>query len=130
MHKQGLFKNIVFRSVALVIKKLYAILEFFLHGPDFLPPWTLHFTLEIIFFNPLNFYLSKVTKFQGDSFKNECWDKKNYKRIINSFLKLLKIFSTKMAKVFFRIFSGARIMHTIGEYFWTYSFLLFVLDYC
>ena len=32
---QGLFKNIVFRSVALVIKKLWAFLGFFLHRPDF-----------------------------------------------------------------------------------------------
>ena len=38
---QGLFKNIVFRSVALVIKKLWAILDFFLHTPDFLLPCTL-----------------------------------------------------------------------------------------
>ena len=30
---QGLFKNIVFRSVALVTKKLWAILDFF-HRPD------------------------------------------------------------------------------------------------
>ena len=38
---QGLFKNIVFRSVAVVIKKSQAILDFFLHTPDFLPPCTL-----------------------------------------------------------------------------------------
>ena len=41
---QGLFKNIVFRSVALVIKKLWAILDFFfytLRSPDLLPPYTL-----------------------------------------------------------------------------------------
>ena len=38
---QGLFKNIVFRSVALVIKNLWAILVFFLHTPGFLPPFTL-----------------------------------------------------------------------------------------
>ena len=31
---------LVFRSVALVIKKLWAILYFFLHRPDFLPPYT------------------------------------------------------------------------------------------
>ena len=34
---QGLFKNIVFRSVALVIKKLWAILDFF-YTPDFYRP--------------------------------------------------------------------------------------------
>ena len=33
---QGLFKNKVFRSVALVSKMLWAILDF-LHRPDFLP---------------------------------------------------------------------------------------------
>ena len=38
---QGLFKNIVFRSVAAVIKKLCAILDFFLHRQDFLLPCTL-----------------------------------------------------------------------------------------
>ena len=40
---QGLLKNIVFRSVALVIKKVmgYAILDIFLLTPDFLPPCTL-----------------------------------------------------------------------------------------
>jgi len=32
---QGLFKNIVFRSVALVTEKLWAILDFFFHRPDF-----------------------------------------------------------------------------------------------
>ena len=32
--KQGLFKNIVFKSVELATKKLWAILDFFLH-PDF-----------------------------------------------------------------------------------------------
>ena len=39
---QGLFKNIVFRYVALVTKKLWAILDFF-HRPDFLPPCTLSY---------------------------------------------------------------------------------------
>ena len=34
---QRLFKNIVFRSVTLVIKKLLAILDFFIHRPEFLP---------------------------------------------------------------------------------------------
>ena len=45
---QGLFKNIVFRSVALVIKKLLAILDFFLHTPDFLPPCTLPYAKKKI----------------------------------------------------------------------------------
>ena len=34
---QGLFKNIVFRSEALVTKKLWDILDFFLHTLEFLP---------------------------------------------------------------------------------------------
>ena len=37
---KGLFKYIVFRSVALVIKS-YRPFEFFLHRPDFLPPYAL-----------------------------------------------------------------------------------------
>jgi len=37
---QGLFENIVFRSVALVTKKLWTISDFF-HRQDFFPPWTL-----------------------------------------------------------------------------------------
>ena len=56
---QGLFKNIVFRSVALVLKKLWAILDFFLHTPDFLLP--MYFKLLFI----------KSKKFHGDSVKNE-----------------------------------------------------------
>ena len=40
-----LFKYIVFRSVALVINKLYSILDFFLHKHDFLLPCTLLYGL-------------------------------------------------------------------------------------
>ena len=40
MHFSRLFKNIVFRSVALVTKDLWAILDFF-HRPNFFPPCTL-----------------------------------------------------------------------------------------
>ena len=58
---QGLFKNIVFRSVALVIKKLWVILDLFLHTPNFLQPPK----------KPLNYYLLKVNKFHGDSVINE-----------------------------------------------------------
>ena len=35
---RGLFKNIVFRSVALVTKKLWAILDFFFTDRTFFPP--------------------------------------------------------------------------------------------
>ena len=59
---QGLFKNIVFRSVALVIKKLWAIFDFFLHTPDFLTPCTLPYALKKIIKNPLNFYSLTVKK--------------------------------------------------------------------
>ena len=38
---QGLFKNIVLRSVALVPKKLWAILDFFFTDWTFFPPCTL-----------------------------------------------------------------------------------------
>jgi len=71
---QGLFKNIVFRYIALVTKKLWAILEFFFHRPDFFPPCTLPYKLKKNIFltkNPLNYYALKVTKFHGDSVKNE-----------------------------------------------------------
>ena len=34
---QWLFRNIVFRYVALVTKQLWAILDFFFHKPDFFP---------------------------------------------------------------------------------------------
>ena len=67
---QGLFKNIVFRSVALVIKKLWAILDFL---PLFLPPCTLpyayiffvnlgvHHPVEIIGKKPLLIWgISKI----------------------------------------------------------------------
>ena len=37
---QGLFKNIIFRSVALVIKKVEGYLRFFLHTKVFLSPCT------------------------------------------------------------------------------------------
>ena len=50
---QGLFKNIVFRSVALVIKKLWAILDFF-------------YTLQT-FYRPVPYPMRK---------------KKNYKKIL------------------------------------------------
>ena len=38
IHFSRAFKKYSFRSVALVIKKLWAILDFFLHLPDFLLP--------------------------------------------------------------------------------------------
>ena len=34
---QGLFKNMVFSSVALVTKKLWTILDILFHRPDFFP---------------------------------------------------------------------------------------------
>ena len=40
LHFKGLFRNIVFRSEALVTKKLWAILYFF-HRPNFFQPCTL-----------------------------------------------------------------------------------------
>ena len=64
---QGLFKNIVFRSVALVIKKLWAILDFFYTLRTFYRPvpYPMHKK------SSLNYYLLKVKKFHGDSVKNE-----------------------------------------------------------
>ena len=55
---QGLFKNRVFRSVALVIKKLWAIIDFY-------------YTLRT-FYHPLPHPMHKKIKtFYGDSVKNE-----------------------------------------------------------
>ena len=69
-HFQGLFKNIVFRSVALVIKKLWAILEIFYTLRTFYrpAPYPMH---KKITKNPLNYYLLKGKKFHGDSVKDE-----------------------------------------------------------
>ena len=66
---QGLFKNAVFRSVALVTKKLWAILDFFFTDRNFFLPCI----LKNIFLRkkPLDYYSLKVTKFHGDSVKNE-----------------------------------------------------------
>ena len=52
---QVLFKNRVFRSVSLVAKKLWAILDFF-RKPDFFPPCTLPYKLKKIlyFYSILN----------------------------------------------------------------------------
>ena len=66
---QGLFKDIVFRSVTLITKKVWAILDFFSQTGLFTPLYSMH--KKIIFFkNPLNFYLLKVKKIHGDSVKN------------------------------------------------------------
>ena len=69
---QGLFKNIVFRSLALVINKLLAILDFFCTLKTFT---TLNPTLcrkkKNLQKNPSNYYLLKVKKFHGDSVTNE-----------------------------------------------------------
>ena len=70
---QGLLKNIVFRSVALVTEKLWAILDFFFTDRTFFRPVSYPINLEkyVLTKNPLNYYLLKVTKFHGDSFKTE-----------------------------------------------------------
>ena len=82
MHFSGLFKNIVFRSVALVTKKLWTILDFF-HRPDFFSVLWLYPTLSIkkIFVNKIYFKLFslKVTKFYGDIIKNESTRTKTYR---------------------------------------------------
>ena len=47
---QGLFKNIVLRSVALVTKKLWAILDFFFTDRTFFRPVPYPINLKKIFF--------------------------------------------------------------------------------
>ena len=59
-----------YRSVALVIKKLWPILDFFTHSRLFT---TLYPTLCVkkkLQKNPSNYYLWKVKQFHGDSVKN------------------------------------------------------------
>jgi len=60
---QGLFKNIVFRSVALVTKKFWANFRFFFHRPNFFPPSTLPYKLKKIFFikKSINYYSLNFT---------------------------------------------------------------------
>ena len=57
---QGLFKNLVYRSVDLATKKIWAM---FPMGPLNLK--------KIVSKNPSNYYLLKVGKFHGDSVKNK-----------------------------------------------------------
>ena len=64
---QGLFKDIVFRSVALVMGYFW-----FFHRPDFFSAPTVPYKSKK---NPLNYFSLKVTKFHGDSFKNESGQK-------------------------------------------------------
>jgi len=68
---QGLFENMVFRSVALVTKQLWAILVFFSHTGLFFRPVTYLINLKKYFLtkNPLNYYSLTVTKFPIDSVK-------------------------------------------------------------
>ena len=75
--KVWLFKNIVFRYVALVTKKLWAILDFFSKDRTFLALYPTLCIEKIFFFtkNPLNYLSLKVTKFHDYSVKNE----RNYK---------------------------------------------------
>ena len=67
----GLFKTIVFRSLASATKTLLAILDFF-HRPDFFHPVPYPVNQKKYFFlTNLNYYLLKFTKFHGDSVKNK-----------------------------------------------------------
>ena len=58
---QGLYKNIVFRSVAIVTKKLCAILEFFSQTQLF----------SALYPIKKNYYLLIVSKFHDESVKNK-----------------------------------------------------------
>ena len=77
---QGLFKNIVFRSVTLV-KKSYGLFFFFTQTGLFTT--LLHFPMHKKNFtkNLLNFYLLKAKNFHGDSVKNESARAKNLFRV-------------------------------------------------
>jgi len=63
---QGFFKDIVFRSVALVTNKLWAVLDFFFTGQTFSALYPSLKMKKKLFFsqkNLLNYYSLKVTKF-------------------------------------------------------------------
>ena len=81
MHFSRAFQRI-FRSVALVTKKLWAILDCFSQtGRFFFRPVPYHINLKKKYFltkNPLNYYSLKVTKLHGDSVQNESAKTKNY----------------------------------------------------
>ena len=68
---QGLFKIIIFRSVALVTKNLWAILVFFYTDRTFYRPVPSRMHSKIFYKEFLNYYSLKVTKFHGDSDKNK-----------------------------------------------------------
>ena len=64
--------QVLFRSVALVIKKLSAILEFLFHRTDFFQPCTLSYKLKKnCLQKSFKLLFIKVKKFHGDSVKNE-----------------------------------------------------------
>ena len=64
---QGLYINIVFRSIALVTKKVMGCNIFFFTDRTFFALYYKNFFTK----NPLNYYLIKVTKCHCDSVKNE-----------------------------------------------------------
>ena len=61
----------MFLSVALVTKKLWAILDFFSQTRLFFRPVPYPINKKKITRNPLNYDLLKVTQFHGDSVKNK-----------------------------------------------------------
>ena len=70
---KGLFKNIVFRSVALVTKKVMGYFRFFFTDRTLfsaLSP-TLQIKKKNVNKKSFNYYSLKVTKFHGDIVKNE-----------------------------------------------------------
>ena len=71
IHFSRVFKNIVFRSVALVIKKFWGILDFFYTLRTFYRPVPYPVHKKNTNKNPLNYYLLKVKKLHGDIVKNE-----------------------------------------------------------
>jgi len=81
MHFKGLFKNIVFRSVTIVTKMLWAILDFFFADRTFFPPCTLPYKLKKKYFSTKNYlnYYSLSHKILRDSVKNWSVSTKNSK---------------------------------------------------
>ena len=93
---QGLFKNIAFRSVAFILKKLWAILDFLLHRPDFLPPCTIPYIHKKITKYSFKLLFMKSQKFTGDSESArflENWGKRHTNCAIINILNPLQFLS-------------------------------------
>ena len=82
----------MFLSVALVTKKLWAILDFFSQTRLFFRPVPYPINKKKITRNPLNYDLLKVTQFHGDSVKNKSARTIGVNKCVCALLKISQIF--------------------------------------